>query len=109
MLTYNLNDSRSFLYTEIRTKATAETLSKVTVSNVMKEATDRQTDMDGPIICSSITIKRKERIKTKRLKYLTKILLPFYMDLISHPKGKQVLRCVGGGRETLHNDLLRNL
>jgi hypothetical protein len=33
-------------------------------NNVMKDATDRQTDMNGPIRCSLLTLKREEHIIT---------------------------------------------
>jgi hypothetical protein len=32
-----------------------------------KNATDRQTDMDGPMKCSSLTLKREERLRTDEI------------------------------------------
>jgi hypothetical protein len=32
-------------------------------NSMMKDATDRQTDMDGPIRCFSPTLKRKEHVQ----------------------------------------------
>jgi hypothetical protein len=32
----------------------------------MKVATDEQTDMNGPIMCSSLALKNKEQLKTDK-------------------------------------------
>jgi hypothetical protein len=40
--------------------------SKVIVVTVLKDATDRQTDMGGATRCSSLTLKREEHLKNSK-------------------------------------------